>query len=121
MNLIQSIFRYRCPRCRSTKMFQEPFMIKDPLKMHKNCSVCGQDFEPEPGFYYGAMFLSYGVGVLYIFAPALLLKFGFGWSVNATMLFVILLGALTYFRLMRTARSLWIHIVVKYDEQYKTT
>ena len=117
MNFLQSVWGYRCPRCRSTKMFKVPFKPTDPLSMHEKCEVCGQDFEPEPGFYYGAMFLSYIVGVFYIIFPALFLKFILGWSTEATMTFTILIGIVTYFRLMRIARSLWIHIVVKYDPQ----
>lgn len=28
--------------------------------MPSHCPVCGQAYEPEPGFYWGAMFISYG-------------------------------------------------------------
>jgi hypothetical protein len=31
--------------------------------MHENCSICGTKFEKEPGFFFGAMFVSYGLGV----------------------------------------------------------
>jgi len=31
--------------------------------MNKNCSHCDADFEPEPGFYFGAMFVSYAISV----------------------------------------------------------
>ena len=119
MNLFKSIFKYRCPRCRSSKLFQEPFDFRNPLAMNDKCPVCGQHFTPEPGFYYGAMFISYGLGVFYIFLPALILTFGFDWPVNRTMTFVLILAAITFFRLMRLARSVWIHIVVRFDEPYR--
>ncbi len=118
MNLLKSIVNYRCPRCRSSKLFQEPFDFQNPLAMHDKCPVCDQHFTPEPGFYYGAMFISYGLGVFYMFLPALILTFGFDWPVERTMTFVLLLAAATFFRLMRLARSLWIHIVVRYDGRY---
>ncbi|TGE15218.1 DUF983 domain-containing protein [Hymenobacter elongatus] len=31
--------------------------------MPDNCPICGQAYEPEPGFYWGAMFVSYGFSV----------------------------------------------------------
>ncbi|RMG82537.1 MAG: DUF983 domain-containing protein [Bacteroidetes bacterium] len=100
-------------------MFKEPFKLSDPLAMNEKCDVCGQPFEPEPGFYFGAMFLSYIVSGFMFLIPALTLVFAFGWSVNATMAFVIVFAALVYFPLMRTARSLWIHIAVDYDPTIK--
>jgi uncharacterized protein (DUF983 family) len=118
MNILQSIFGYRCPKCRSSKLFKEPFQFTDPLAMPERCEVCDQNFEPEPGFYFGAMFLSYIASGFLFLIPALILVFGFGWSVNSTMVFVLVFAALVYFKLLRTSRSLWIHIAVKYDKKY---
>ncbi|MBF9142185.1 DUF983 domain-containing protein [Hymenobacter properus] len=39
--------------------------------MPEACPVCSQAYEPEPGFYYGAMYISSG------FSTALLLAIGF--------------------------------------------
>ena len=33
------------------------------LQMHRTCPGCGQDFMPEPGFYFGAMYFSYAINV----------------------------------------------------------
>ena len=120
MNILKSVLTYCCPRCRSAKLFKEPFQITNPLDMNKECPNCKQNFFPEPGFYFGAMFLSYIVSGFLFLVPALILVFGFGWSVNSTMVFVLIFAALVYFKLMRVARSLWIHISVKYDENYDT-
>jgi len=32
-------------------------------EMNSHCSHCGANFAPEPGFYYGAMFVSYAFNV----------------------------------------------------------
>jgi len=32
-------------------------------EMHKDCAVCGLHFEVEPGFFWGAMYISYAFGV----------------------------------------------------------
>ena len=99
-------------------MFKEPFKPTDPLNMHDECEVCGQSFNPEPGFYYGAMFLSYILSGWFLIVPALILVFVLKWTVNGAMIFVIALAALTYFKFMRFSRSLWIHINVKYDKHF---
>ena len=59
MNIFQSIRGMHCPKCISTKLFKEPFVLTKPLDMHEKCAFCNQDFEPEPGFYFGALFISY--------------------------------------------------------------
>ncbi len=67
-----------CPQCRQGKMFKYPlWKISKFAEMNENCPVCGLKFEVEPGFWYGAMFVSYantilllvimGVGIFYIF------------------------------------------------------
>ena len=45
------------------------------LKMHHSCPGCGQDFMPEPGFYFGAMYFSYAINV------ALMATFGIAYEV----------------------------------------
>jgi uncharacterized protein (DUF983 family) len=61
---LRDILRTRCPRCRRVSMFQHPALhLGGMLKMHRRCPVCGQDFMPEPGFYFGAMYFSYAINV----------------------------------------------------------
>lgn len=53
-----------CPRCRQGHMFKYPiYRIDKMTQMHKNCPLCNAPFEPEPGFYYGAMYISYAFTV----------------------------------------------------------
>lgn len=83
--------------------------------MHERCSNCGQRFTPEPGYYFGAMFLSYILSAWILLLMALALVFLLGWTVEMAMLVVIIVGALGYFKLLRFSRSLYIHIDVKYE------
>lgn len=118
MSFINSVVKYTCPRCRSFKMFKVPMQLSSPLEMHKRCEVCEQNFEPEPGFYFGAMFISYIISGFGILVPGLILVFYFKWSVEATMALIIFVGILTAMKLMRFSRSLWIHFIVKYDQDF---
>lgn len=112
---LKAVWGYDCPRCRKSKIFTEPFVLHDPLAMPKTCEVCGQRTEPEPGFYYGAMFMSYIISSFGLLAPTLFLVFYFKWSVYGALAFTILIAALGYVRLLRLSRSIWLHLNVKYD------
>lgn len=91
-----------------------------PLRFHrmkKNCQSCGQSFEPEPGFYFGAMFVSYGVNTaLFIGVWVLLSIFVENYSLTTLLsllgLTVILFLPLTY----RLSRAVWLAIFVRFQE-----
>src|SRR5579862_2632403 len=54
---IHAILTERCPVCLDGKMFRGLFTMRE------TCPVCGHRFEREPGFFQGAMYVSYGLGV----------------------------------------------------------
>ena len=58
----------KCPKCRKGQMF--PYAAYDISrfdKMNQHCPHCGLLFEIEPGFYFGAMFVSYAFSVIVFF------------------------------------------------------
>ena len=56
----RAILEQRCPRCREGKLFETPaYGSVRFYKMKPQCEVCEQVFDPEPGFYFGAMYISY--------------------------------------------------------------
>ncbi len=112
-----SMWNYRCPRCRHGSIFSKPFQLSKPLEMPKKCEYCGQVTTPEPGFYYGAMFLSYILSSWFVLIPTLVLVFYFKWSVGGAMAIAIALTAVTYLKFLRGSRSLWLHMMVKHDSK----
>lgn len=112
-----SIFNFKCPKCHEADLYEHKhaYNFKDFSKMPDECPVCRQSFQVEPGFYYGAMYISYAFGVaislpLFIIQYALF-HFTFLQSVGGIVL--VLLLATPY--LFRLARSLWINLFVHYD------
>ena len=85
--------------------------------MHEKCSHCNQNFEPEPGYYYGAMFISYAISVILLLPMTLLLVFYFEWSFNAAMGLVVFLTLVLFLKILRLSRSIWIHIMVPFVKQ----
>ncbi len=108
-------WQYRCPRCRQSPLFTEPFEISKPLEMPYACTTCGQRYEPEPGYYFGAMFISYGLSSMLLLPIALILNIYTELSVNGIMAIIIFIGAILFMRILRLSRSLWIHIMIRYD------
>lgn len=53
-----------CPQCRKGKLFSvSMFSYRKLSDINKSCKVCGANFNPEPDFYYGAMYISYAFSV----------------------------------------------------------
>ena len=48
-------WRLRCPRCGRSKLFAGWF------RMRRKCPTCGLDFDREPGFYLGSIYINYGL------------------------------------------------------------
>jgi uncharacterized protein (DUF983 family) len=61
---LYSIATMTCPQCQESKMMvANPYKLSTMGDVKDKCEVCGLDFKPEPGFYYGAMYVSYALGV----------------------------------------------------------
>jgi hypothetical protein len=54
----------KCPQCQSGKMYTHSFYnLKHFTGMNETCPVCKIKFEVEPGFFWGAMYVSYAFSV----------------------------------------------------------
>lgn len=114
---IKACWNYKCPRCRQGDIFVRPLQLNNPLAMPKRCAYCNQLTEPEIGFYYGAMMVSYAISAWLFLGIVLILVFYFDWSVNQAMLVVIFLAIISYLKLLRFSRSMWLHLMVKHSPE----
>ncbi len=112
-----SIATAKCPKCHEGEMFEDPnpYHLKNMDKMYASCSVCGQDYEPEPNFYYGAMYVSYAYTVALFVAVYIICGVWLGWSmwptVGALAGTLVVLGPY----LFRIARVTYLNFFVHYD------
>lgn len=116
-SLLYSIIMAKCPRCREGNMFPAGTLYSSKFaNMHPSCSCCGQTFEPEPGYYYGAMYVSFGLSTGIFLAVLLVLSLLVEEITTAMMLtavLVIVIGLLPV--LFRLSRALWINIFIRYE------
>jgi len=113
---LYSIFNNKCPRCHQGSFFNSsPYNLKEFSAMPRVCSVCGQPYEPEPGYYYGAMYVSYAINVaifmaLWIAWFLLFRSLNIWWMIFISIFVGLILTPLTF----RYARLIWINFFVKY-------
>jgi uncharacterized protein (DUF983 family) len=100
-----------CPRCRMGRIFRDSIcrVYRWP-KMYERCPVCDLKFEREPGYFLGAMYISYGLGVVSIALIAMVLWAVTPWGIVkiivwSSLLFLPLVWPITLF-----SRVLWLYL-----------
>ncbi|HOZ39482.1 MAG: DUF983 domain-containing protein [Flavobacteriales bacterium] len=60
-----SIAHSKCPHCHEGEFFVDPnpYNFLKAGDLLERCPVCDRRYTPEPGFYYGGMYVSYALGV----------------------------------------------------------
>ena len=114
---LYSILKGKCPVCHTGDMFIEknPYKISTTLEMHERCPHCNTKFKIEPSFFYGAMYVSYGVGIAFATAAFVISYWmlGLGRAISFTAIIVTLLVFLPI--IARVSRNIWINFFFKYD------
>ncbi len=115
---LYSIFTSTCPVCQEGDMYVEnnPYKISKLMEMHENCSNCGKKFKIEPSFFFGAMYVSYGVGVAIAVAAFIISYFIVGLDRNYSFLVIILTLAVLFPLIVRISRNIWINFFVPFDK-----
>lgn len=116
---LYSIFTGTCPVCHKGDMYIEnnPYKVLQIMKMHDNCSNCGKKFKIEPSFFFGAMYVSYGVGVAIGIAAFIISFFFLGLDKNYTFLTIILSLTILFPVIIRVSRNIWINLFVDFDKE----
>ena len=116
-SLLSSMLRLRCPRCRQGKLFSvsNPYNLKRMNDMPERCPACGQDFEIEPGFYFGATYVSYALNVAWLVPSFLFTRFVMDWEYRTFVIIMFTLLPVLVPLIFRVSRSVWIHFFVRFD------
>lgn len=114
-SILSVIFRFWCPQCRQGSLFFKPFSFKTAFKMKEECEHCHLKYTPEPGFYYGAMFISYIITAWVFVVIAIAGMYFLHFSVDQALVSVFVFAALFYVFFFRLGRSIWLSINVKYN------
>src|ERR1700674_1740133 len=84
------VLHQRCPRCRQGRIFRYSIFRGFP-KMHERCPVCDLKFDREPGYFLGAMYVSYGLGIAFVAMIAGLLWYVTGWWITKDTIWAVVI------------------------------
>ncbi|MRT16885.1 DUF983 domain-containing protein [Vitellibacter sp. q18] len=116
---LYSILTGTCPVCHEGKMYvdRNPYNFSKTLTMHDRCSHCNTKFKMEPSFFYGAMYVSYAVGVAIAVATFIIAYFFIGLDRNYTFAAIILILALMLPVIVRVSRNIWINLFRNFKKE----
>lgn len=116
---LYSIFNNKCPRCHEGNFFEtsNPYDLKKFGNLNDRCPVCNEDFRREPGYYFGATYVSYALTVLFgiilfLIMCVLLSIEVIPYIITLSVLLIIFLPIF-----YRFSRLIWIHLFVKYKNK----
>ena len=121
---LRAILETKCPKCRRGNMFMFPLsQFRRFSSMHTHCPVCDLRFEIEPGFFIGAMYISYAMSIIVLFATSLFIYIlfdnpDFHYYVIGIPIMVLILLPVMY----RYSRVLFLHLFggIKFDFNDRT-
>lgn len=115
---LYSIFKMKCPQCQEGEFFiSHPYDFKHAGEMHEHCPNCGLKYSKEPGFYYGAMYVNYALGValfvtLWVSFNLFFDNISTGWQIGLIIFFTITLTPYLY----ALSKIIWANFFIKYDK-----
>ena len=118
---LNSILTGSCPRCQNESMYldKNPLHLSKMLKMNENCSHCGLKYQLEPSFFYGAMYVSYGLNVALSVLVFLLSYLFIHWDLKTTLIAILIANIILFPFVIRWSRNIYINFFVSFDEKYK--
>ena len=109
---MMAVLRQRCPRCLEGRVF------RGMLTMNDACPSCGLVFEREPGYFVGAMYVSYAMAIPAYLLAILLMHALFrclpDLAVLAAGVPMVCLGSPYLFRY---SRVIWMHFDRTFDPE----
>lgn len=118
VNTLFALATLKCPRCHKGNMFTHSNMYiwKTSHLMPETCACCEQSMEPETGFYYGAMYLSYALYVA-LFVPSFLITVLLDLPYLEFLIFFVFLIVLISPYIFRLSRACYLYMFVRYDAE----
>ncbi|HEX8561744.1 MAG TPA: DUF983 domain-containing protein [Flavobacterium sp.] len=116
-NKIYSIMSGNCPKCHEDYMYmnKNPYIISETMKMHDYCRSCGFKYKVEPNFFFGAMYVSYGLAVLTGIISFLISNYLFEATLTGSFLAILVCLILLMPIITRLSRNIYINIFVNFS------
>lgn len=115
---LYSIFKMKCPRCQEGEFFvSHSYDIKNAGNTHEHCSHCGLKYEKEPGFFQGAMYVSYALGVALFVTLWVSFNLWFPSMSTGTQVTIVAISSFLLTPYMYAlSKIIWINLFTSYRE-----
>jgi uncharacterized protein (DUF983 family) len=95
----------RCPRCKRGPVFKSVLG-----EIHNACPNCGLVYLRESGYFLGAMYVSYALGILTVLPVALVLALVLEWPVWAVLTISLVQTLVSVPLFLVYSRLIWLHL-----------
>jgi uncharacterized protein (DUF983 family) len=118
---LNSILTGSCPKCQEESMYLEknPYKMGKIFEMHETCSHCGTRYKMEPSFFYGAMYVSYGLSIAFGVAAFIIANVFIGLGLIHSFIAIVATLILTFPIILRLSRNIWINMFVHFDKDWR--
>lgn len=113
---IYSVLRGKCPSCHKGNFFKHSFTMNlfKVNKIKKTCSCCDLKYMIEPAFYFGALYVSYGITVALCIVTFVISKLMLNVALLTSFITIFVVLILFIPVNLRLSRILWINMFVSY-------
>lgn len=118
---LYSIVHLKCPRCHEGNLFTSKAYSKKFMEMPAQCPVCKLNYEPEPAFYTGAMYVSYALQVALLTTIYIALRVLFNPAMEVYLFVMISIPVLLAPVTLRFSRAIYINFFNHYQPDWKQT
>jgi uncharacterized protein (DUF983 family) len=116
---LYSILLLKCPRCHEGNLFTSAAYSKKFMQMPERCSVCKLNYEPEPAFFTGAMYVSYALQVALLATVYVALRVLFNPPMEVYLYAMIGLPLVLMPVTLRLSRAIYINLFYRYQPNWK--
>ena len=118
-----ALLQLRCPRCHQGNMFTHSALnVTKFARMPAECPVCGQTFEPEPGFYFGSMYITFAFNVATTLVLGVLIYYLLGNPDTWVYVAIVTVATVVFTPvILRYSRALMLYLFggVQYNKNWK--
>lgn len=114
---LYSMLTGTCPVCQKDNMYEHPnaYKLSKTLIVKERCDHCFFRFRLEPSFFFGAMYVSYAIGVALAIATFIITHLFFGLD----KVYILIAITVVLFALMpitqRLSRNIWLNFFIGYN------
>ncbi|WP_062052633.1 DUF983 domain-containing protein [Aquimarina longa] len=119
---LYAILFLKCPRCQEGAFLESsPYNLSQFNKVKERCPECDLKYSLEPSFYYGSMYVSYGVGIA-VAVAVYVISLILGLTLTPIRIFIAIVTALIVSMpyIGAVSKSIWASMFFKYDKDIAT-